>query len=98
MERIIKANFVELTGDLFFQEMSSELKNDDNVKLFKTLLERGFLTYWKIGFKNDRISSKFITKGGTEDILTSPIIGDYNYHYLLQAHLQRAFQLINEEK
>jgi len=90
MKSVLKAPFVEIP-------IPSELKNDANVKLFKTLVEREFLIYWKIGTKHGRISSKFETNGGTEDILTSPIIDDCNYHYLLKAHLQRAFQLIKEE-
>ena len=53
---------------------------------------------WQIGYKHGRhICSRFVTAGGTEDDLTSPRPTDTDFASLIEAHLQRAIELMKEE-
>jgi len=72
--------------------------NNPHVKLFKSLLEKGYLTSWSLGEKHGRISSTFTTAGGIKDDLTSCDLNDKNYLELTKAHAFRAFELIREEQ
>ena len=74
------------------------LQNNDHVKVFKSLLDKEYLSNWAIGTNHANISSKFQTLGGSEDTLTSPYKDDLDYPGLIEAHLQRAFELIQEER
>ena len=77
---------------------TQNLQSNDHVKVFQSLLEKGYLTSWSIGTNHGYISSKFQTIGGTEDTLTSPDENDLDYRSLIQAHLWQAFQILRREK
>ena len=68
---------------------------------FEKLVQRGFLAKHQIGIlcaadNSVLIAHTFATANGVVDTLMSPDPED-NYKDLLAAHLQRAFQLIQEE-
>ena len=77
---------------------TQNLQSNDHVRIFQSLLEKGYLITWDIGTNHGYISSKFQTIGGAEDTLTSPDENDLDYPSLIQAHLQRAFQILRGEK
>ena len=69
--------------------------------VFEKLVQRGFLAKHQIGIlravdNSVLIAHTFATANGVVDTLMSPDPED-NYKDLLAAHLQRAFQLIQEE-
>ena len=75
-----------------------EVPNDRSVRGFKTFLRTGGLSEWHIGYDRDcRISSRFVTAGGVVDTLTSPDPLDTDFPSLIEAHLQRAVELIKAE-
>ena len=81
--------------------LPAELANTRGVQGFQTFLRLGGLAEWQIGYKrykHDRhICSRFVTAGGTEDSLTSPRPTDTDFASLIEAHLQRAIELMQEE-
>ena len=78
--------------------LPAELASNHSVQGFQTFLRLGGLAEWQIGYKHGRhICSRFVTAGGTEDSLTSPDPTDTNFASLIEAHLQRAIELMQEE-
>ena len=70
--------------------------------VFEKLVQRGFLAKHQIGIlravdNSVLIAHTFATANGVVDTLMSPDPEDKDYKDLLAAHLQRAFQLIQEE-
>ena len=66
---------------------TQNLQSNDHVKVFQSLLEKGYLTSWSIGTNHGYISSTFQT-----------IENDLDYPSLIQAHLWQAFQILGREK
>ena len=65
-------------------------------------LRLGGIAEWQIGYNHvynlgRHICSRFVTAGGTEDSLTSPRPTDTDFASLIEAHLQRAIELMQEE-
>ena len=77
---------------------TQNLQSNDHVRVFQSLLQKGYLTSWSVGTNHGYISSKFQTIGGTKDTLTSPEKNDLDYPSLIEAHLQRAFQILISEQ
>lgn len=81
-----------LTFDIIINPL--DMEDDDNVKLFLILQKNKLIKEWKFGKRGDYISSSFITKDGTLDLLTSPRKNDENYSNLLKVHYRRAMHLV----
>ena len=67
------------------------------VESMQDLMRLGLLREWEIGRKGTRISSHFVTAGGTQDILTSVCPNDTDYKKLVLTHVERAIQVIANE-
>ena len=86
--------------------LPDELKNEDVVKAMLELVNGNHLQTFelgrvKIGGKNNKkklshIASHIICANGKEDYLMSPIANDNNYKSLVEAHMQRVFEIMNQ--
>ena len=70
------------------------LRDHKGVKIMQLGLADGMLESWQLGRKGTHICSKFVTREGTEDCLTSPDPDDEDYGSLVDAHVQRLAQIM----
>ena len=74
--------------------LTDALRDPKGVKIMQLALANGMLEYWELGRKGTHICSKFITREGTEDCLTSPNPNNEDYGSLVDAHVQRLAQIM----
>ena len=74
--------------------LTDALRDHKAVQIMQMALADGMLEYWQLGRKGTHICSKFMTRGGTEDCLTSPNPNDDDYGSLVEAHVQRLAQIM----
>ena len=77
---------------------TQNLQSNDHVKVFQSLLEKGYLTSWSIGTNHGYISSTFQTIDGTEDTLTSPDENDLDYPKPHPSALMASFPNLRKRK
>ena len=78
-------------------ELSADLRADDRVRTMLELVSDGALAEWQLGRKGTHISSRFVSAGGTEDLLTSPRADDGDFGSLVEAHMQQVFRVVGRE-
>ena len=74
--------------------LTDVLRDQKGVQIMQLALADGVLEYWELGRKGTHICSKFVTREGTEDCLTSPNPNDEDYGSLVDAHVQRLAQVL----
>lgn len=74
--------------------LTDALRDQKGVQIMQLALADGMLQYWELGRKGTHICSKFVTREGTEDSLTSPNPNDEDYGSLVDAHVQRLAQVM----
>lgn len=79
-----------------FQPISipDNLQENEHIKVFRMLFDKGYLIEWDIGVRNGHISSRWVGYWGKVDILTSRSPDDINYSKLLEAHLCLFFEKV----
>ena len=92
------ATLRELVYDEFHPiSLPADLQADEHVQKMLKLVNKSFLREWRVGRVGTHISSRFVTAGGLEDVLSSADPDDGNYALLVRAHIQRAVGVILRE-
>ena len=95
------ASSVDMPASFTPIPLPADLTNTHSVLGFQTFLRRGGLLEWQIGKRvlstGHCITSRFVTAGGAQDLLSSPDPSDIDYKSLITAHLQRAISLMQKE-